>query len=231
MPFILDYTDPGGSAHPESYWIAGAISYNNLLKTGQIIFQGYHDKDAFDNGDGQLAGSPRLFATTDPALFDQYFQKGQRLYSGLSFQGWLESFAQNEDITDHFFELALVYAPAGVYSAEIGGINKTTLAVIFLDEVTSATDDYLLGITIRVNGSPITPALGAKQTGLNSIWYTIAAVDADDLLDWEYDASVGDLADNAGQLQQSSGLVIVNNQVGTFLRFNVAENSGLLLTL
>jgi hypothetical protein len=231
MPFVMSYTDPGTVVHPNSYWIAGAISYNAIERIGQVIYQGYHDKDSYDAGDGQVAGSPRAFATTDPALFFQYFGNAKRIFSGLSFQEWLDSFAQNEDPVNHFFEIAVPYVDLDVPIVDIGSVNKTTLWVGFGDDVTSQSVDYSLGMIIRVNATPVTPAVAAKQAGTFWIYFTIAAVDADDIVDWEYDSSVGDLIDNGGMLLQSIGRTTALNMVGAFRWFNVAENSGLIATV
>jgi len=228
MSFIMSYTDPAGTVHANSYWVAGSISYNPITKIGQVIFQGYHDKDSFDAGDGQLAGSPHPVATTDPAIFYQFFGNARRIFSGLSFEEWLDSFAQDQDL---FFGLATLYANVDVIIVDIGLLNTSTLSVAFGDDITSQGGDYNLGVTVRVNGTPVTPSVAAKQTGTFSIWYTIPAVDIDDVVDWEYDGLVGDLADNGGQILQSIDRLTAGNSIGSYRWFNRLEDSGWIATI
>jgi hypothetical protein len=224
MPFQMDYTDPVATNHPNSYWVVGAISSLPTIKTGSVIFFGYHDKASFDAGDGQLAGSPRAFTCNDPSIFDQYFRKSDVIASGLSFTGWMESFALN-DSGDPFFATALPLSPVDPLSLEIGLFDQTKLRVNFEDVIDAA--DYSLGVTVRVNGTPVTIA-SSSRIGTTVIEHIIPAVDANDVVDWSYDNSIGVLVDDTSLALESFNQKAVVNSVGSYLRFNFPEDSGWL---
>lgn len=76
-------------------------------------------------------------------------------------------------------------------SAEIGAVLDTTVAVTFTTKVDAAGNDFSTGVTIKVNGSDAVIASGTRQADHHIVYYVIPAVDANDVVTWEYDDATG----------------------------------------
>jgi len=116
--------------------------------------------------------------------------------------------------------------PPGYLSGEEGDVTNATVAVTFNEAIVSALDDYVSGVTIKVNGVAATINSGTRQSGNLVVHYVIAsAADANDEITWEYSDAGGDIADTSGnQLGDVSAQGVTNN-VGTHLWFDNADDS------
>lgn len=77
-------------------------------------------------------------------------------------------------------------------SAEIGDVDATTVVVTFDRAVLAAENDFLLGVTIKINGSAATLISGIRQTNHAIVYYALTpAVISTDTVTWEYNAAIG----------------------------------------
>lgn len=77
----------------------------------------------------------------------------------------------------------------GYSSGEVGVVAKTTIVVVFDEEVYST--NYATGVTIKVNGTPAVIASATRQASKDTVRYVIPAVDANDVVTWEYSSTTG----------------------------------------
>lgn len=75
------------------------------------------------------------------------------------------------------------------YSAEIGTVNDTTVAVTFSTDITAS--DYAAGVTIKVNTVSKTISAAERQTDHKVVYYTIPAVAFGETVTWSYDDATG----------------------------------------
>lgn len=72
-----------------------------------------------------------------------------------------------------------------VLSAEIGNVDESTVAVTFDQFVVSS--DYLNGVTIKVNGSPVSIDTAERQSNHALVYYVLnSPVEFGDVVVWEY---------------------------------------------
>lgn len=124
--------------------------------------------------------------------------------------------------------------PPNFSSGEEGDVTNATVAVTFSEAIVSALDDYVTGITIKVNGVSATISSGTLQSGSQVVYYVLdagSAADANDEITWEYSDTLGDLADEAANQMGDVAASAITNNVGEHLRFNDAPNSMHLATV
>jgi hypothetical protein len=217
MPFEMGYTDSMGVNHPESYWVIKFLSANDPNKTGNIIFFGYHDSASYDAELGSI-GEHR-YDITDPAFYDFSFGYGRYPQPEAFFQ-IMEDRALD---LDDFFGPADVLSFVKVQSAEVGSDGPSKVVVTFFAEVQGST--LTDGVTIKINGVAATIVSAAKSP-INVLTYTIAeVVGPADVVTWEYLRSAGALEDASSFRLQSFTPVTADNAVGSYLRFDDANNS------
>lgn len=115
---------------------------------------------------------------------------------------------------------------------EEGDAANDVVVVVFSEPVSSA--DFLLGVTITVNATPVTVDSAVLQGDGLTVYYTLNAAglpDANDDITWEYDAGVGDIVDASNNDLASVATTPVTNDIGRHLRFNDAPNSMQMLTI
>jgi len=113
----------------------------------------------------------------------------------------------------------------GVSYAEVGDVGTTTIEVVFSQNVNAT--DYKAGVTIRVNSISQTISTAARQDpNLKLVYYVIAAAaDADDVVDWAYDADLGDYEDDEGNPMDDVSAVGLTNYIGCHQYFDTADDS------
>lgn len=117
--------------------------------------------------------------------------------------------------------------------SEIGDVGNDTVVVTFSSDINSPGTDYSAGVTIKINGSDATISSATRQTDKRVVHYVLSADgDANDVVTWEYDAGTGDLEDLAsGQVMSSVSAKTSTNNIATHFWFNLASDSGHLVTL
>jgi len=120
----------------------------------------------------------------------------------------------------------------GYTSGEEGDVTNPTVAITFSEEIVSALNDYVTGVTIKVNAVGAAITSGTRQAGNLVVYYVLTtSADANDTITWEYSDTLGDIADLAGnQLGDVTAQAVVNN-VGTHLWFDNDADSMHLVTL
>lgn len=123
--------------------------------------------------------------------------------------------------------------PPDYSTAEDGDVTNATVAVQFSEAVSAAGDDYISGVTIKVNGVSATINSATRQTNQALVYYVLAAApDANDTITWEYSDPVGVIADLAGNQMGDVTPQAVTNNVGTHLWFdNDADSMHALVTM
>jgi len=113
---------------------------------------------------------------------------------------------------------------------EIGDVSNTTLDLTWGAAVASLSSTYTLGLTVTVNGVPVSVTSATLQPGSQVVRVVLAsAADADDVVAVAYDQTTGDLVDGNG-LEVASASATAANNVGTHLYFDQADDSAHLLT-
>lgn len=113
-----------------------------------------------------------------------------------------------------------------VYSAgEIGAVLATTVVATFTKKCTAVGDDYSTGVTIKVNGAAAVIASGTRQADHKVIYYVIPAVDANDVVTWEYSATTGIIKqeDDGSSMATIAAQPVVNTVAGVAPTFTSAE--------
>jgi hypothetical protein len=119
-------------------------------------------------------------------------------------------------------------------SSEEGDVSNLIVVVNFHEAIISPTDDYLLGVTIKVNAVAVNVLSGTLQTGSQVVHYLITSgeeADANDDITWEYSEIVGDIEDLAGNDLEDVSVTAVTNNVGEHFRFDHQANSMQLISL
>jgi hypothetical protein len=101
-------------------------------------------------------------------------------------------------------------------SSEIGTVAATTVVVTFADNVVAAGDDYTTGVTIKVNTVAAVIASGIRQANHKVVRYVIPAVDADDVVTWEYSKTTGIITsvDTGALMDTITAKTVTNNVAG-----------------
>jgi hypothetical protein len=227
MPYELDYTDENDTNYPRSFWVIRHYSANDVVKTGQLHFFGYASVADFDAGNPEIGTQD--YTITDPAVYDAYF--GQAHVPTVdAFLTILELIGANIPTPGtSFFNGAIQLSSVRSDSLEIGLVNTSRVVVVFTADVDKQVlGDFDSGVTIKVNGVDATIS-SATQTGApTTLQFNLSApVDQNDVVTWEYDASMGFLIDAAGLPLQTFMAIEVSNLVGTTFDFSESENSGL----
>jgi hypothetical protein len=134
---------------------------------------------------------------------------------------------------DSFFHFASQLSSVRPNSLEIGSETTSRVAVVFTSDVAFAVSgNFLSGVTIKVNGVAATIST-ATQTGLpTTLQYNLSApIDQNDVVTWEYDATMGFLVDGAGLPLQAFAAIAVTNNAGRYLWFNRLDNSAHIITI
>ena len=110
-------------------------------------------------------------------------------------------------------------------SAEIGAVDATTLVVTFTQKVLAAENDYLAGVTIKINGSAQVVVSGIRQTNHKVVYYAIPAADANDVVTWEYAKLTGIIVqeDDGSLLGNVTAKTATNTVAGVAPTFVSAE--------
>jgi len=118
-------------------------------------------------------------------------------------------------------------AEAVVFSSgEVGDVSTAVVEITFDGTVVSPSDDYKLGVTIKVNAVSITISSAVRQTNTAKVRYTLAsAVDANDTVTFEYASGPGDLQTSSGSDIADIAATGVTNNVGTHWYFDTADDS------
>lgn len=114
-------------------------------------------------------------------------------------------------------------APPHFSSAEIGAVNATTVAVTFDTNVSAS--DYTDGVTIQVNGLPVTIALGTRQSDHAVVYYALTIpVLSSDTVTWEYAQASGSIAGETGgvALADVTAQSVTNNVAAWYVAGGVA---------
>lgn len=124
--------------------------------------------------------------------------------------------------------------PPAYSASEEGDATNLIVAVTFSEQINSATNDYLTGSVVKVNGVSAALTSAALQAGNLVVYFTITSgqeADANDTITYEYSDTLGNIADlNSNQLGDIAAQSVTNN-VGEHLRFDHQANSMQLLTL
>jgi hypothetical protein len=124
--------------------------------------------------------------------------------------------------------------PPDYTSSEEGDVSNLIVVVNFHEAIISPTDDYLTGVTIKVNAVAVTVNSATLQPGSQVVYYVVNSgeeADANDTVTWEYSDIVGDIQDLAGNDLGDVAITAVTNNVGEHLRFDHQANSMQLVTL
>jgi hypothetical protein len=120
-----------------------------------------------------------------------------------------------------------VIAALTLAAAAIGDVGTTTIEAQFSDNVTAT--DYTAGVTIKVNAVSKTINSGTRQADHSLVHFVLAAaVDANDLITWEYDDDLGDYADDEANPMGDVAATPATNYVGAHLYYNTADDSAWL---
>lgn len=235
MPIEMDYTFHGAN-HPQSFWLLSSLNLNMTGKNASVAMAGYHNKEAFE-ADSTDVLDTQLIACSDPDIFDFYFGEINRFIEGSSYVNVIETYLQigSPDLPEitTFFISGVVYSPIDFVSAFIGGTDNAVVAVTYSDDVFNG-GNFTNGVTVKVNGSPVTVSSAAQPADLRVVNYTLASpVDLTDVVTFEYTPfSTG------GTVQDGGGIGVyripaksVTNLVGSALAFDLASNSAHLITL
>ncbi len=80
-------------------------------------------------------------------------------------------------------------------SGEIGSVDLSTVVITFTDDIESPGDDYAAGVTIEVDGTPVTINSATRQTNNAIVHYVVNTTinQESTTIRFKYDQSVGDL--------------------------------------
>ena len=105
-------------------------------------------------------------------------------------------------------------------SSEIGDVTNATIVVLFSEDIVSALDDYVTGVTIKHDAVPQTVSSGTRQVNNSIVHYVIADTGSPAaVVTFEYSDILGDIADLFGNQLGDVAAQTVLNQIGTHLRF------------
>ncbi len=110
-----------------------------------------------------------------------------------------------------------------VNSAEIGDAANNLVVVTFSQAIT--TSDLSLGVTIKVDGVPVSLSNTSLQLDHLVAFYTLVTPGkANSVVNFIYSDVVGDYTNNQGGALGAVNLTVTNN-IGRIMRFNDAPNS------
>jgi hypothetical protein len=119
-------------------------------------------------------------------------------------------------------------------SSEEGNVSNLVVVVNFGEVIISPTDDYLLGVTIKVNAVAVNVDSATLQTGSQTVHYLVTAgeeADANDTVTWEYSEIIGNIEDLSGNDLADVSITGVINNVGMHMRYDHQANSMQLIPL
>lgn len=229
MPFRIDYTDELSVNYPTSYWVIRYLALNED-GYGSILYQGWEseeDKEAL--GDDGIIGE-HLFTVNDPERFELSFALAHAAQirgvdTPVSYFSALEN-AMNTNIWDVFFNTdAVTLSYVTPVTIEAGSQGPQRVIVEFPSQVFPFHTGYEVGVTIKINGVAATISAASANVAEDTIYYDLVeTIDADDVVTWEY---AGDeLRVTWEAILPHFTPIAVTNTVGTYLRFDEAENSG-----
>lgn len=127
-----------------------------------------------------------------------------------------------QDITDPEFTLS-----------EAGDVANTIVVVTFSEPIISGTDDYVSGVTIKINTVATVISAGNLQPGSLVVHYTIAdEPDANDAITWEYADAGGNIADTSGNQLGDVAETAVDNNIGEhWYGDNIADSVHMVTTM
>lgn len=109
---------------------------------------------------------------------------------------------------------------------KLGDVGYTTIEITFDIDVSSPTPDYKTGATIKVNSVSQTINTATRQADHKVVYYVIdTAVDANDVITWEYDDDLGDIEselDGTNMLDVSA--TGATNYVGSHLYYSTEDD-------
>ena len=110
--------------------------------------------------------------------------------------------------------------PPTYSSSEEGDVEDVKLVVTFSENIVSALNDYVTGVTIKINAVTEVIVSGIRQANNAIVHYTLTNTpDANDVITFEYSDTLGDIADTAGNQLGDITPQTADNNVGEHLRF------------
>ena len=121
--------------------------------------------------------------------------------------------------------------PPDYSSSEEGDVTNPTVVVTFNEAVNSDTDDYVTGLTIKVNSVTQTLSSGTRQSNQALVYYVLAtSADANDDITWEYSDALGNIEDLANNQLGDVTAKIVTNNINTHVWFDNDADSSHMVT-
>lgn len=106
-------------------------------------------------------------------------------------------------------------------SSEAGDVTNATIVAVFSENIVSALDDYVTGVTIKHDAVGQTISSGTRQANHSIVHYVIADTGSPAaVITFEYSDALGDIADEpaGNQLGDIAAQTVLNN-IGHHLRF------------
>jgi hypothetical protein len=122
--------------------------------------------------------------------------------------------------------IGAIGGPPFFSSAEIGDVDEDIVVVDFDHSIMSPTNDYVSGVTIKVNTISQVIVSGVRQTNQRFVHYTLAALlEPNDVVTWEYNSGPGNITDFCDNDLANVAAQDVTNNIGTGLQYQMESNS------